>query len=178
MKILSLHAHCVMLQPCYVSNAIAVGWSKDSPRDSSVGIATGYGLDGLGSVPGMARFFSSPWLWGPLSLLSNVCSGRFPRGLSGRGVKLTTHLHQLPRSRMVELYFHPPIRAGRRGFSSRHGKIVLFSMALGPTQPPIHCVQWAISPGVKRPGREADHSPPSIAEGKNGGAILPPSHTS
>jgi hypothetical protein len=49
-------------------------------------------------------------------------------------------------------------------------KISLFTtvsrMALGPTQPPI---QWA--PGdpslrVKRPGREADYSPPSSAEVK------------
>jgi hypothetical protein len=32
---------------------------------------------------------------------------------------------------------------------------------------------WVISPGVKRQGREADHSPPSSTEGKNVGAILP-----
>jgi hypothetical protein len=30
----------------------------------------------------------------------------------------------------------------------------------------------ALPPGVKRLGREADHSPPPIAEVKNGGAIL------
>jgi hypothetical protein len=30
-----------------------------------------------------------------------------------------------------------------------------------------------LSPGVKRPGREPHHSPPSIAEVKNGGAIHP-----
>jgi hypothetical protein len=29
----------------------------------------------------------------------------------------------------------------------------------------------ALPPGVKRPGREADHSPPSSAEFKSGGAI-------
>jgi hypothetical protein len=28
-------------------------------------------------------------------------------------------------------------------------------------------------PGVQRPGREADHSPPSSAEVKNGRAVLP-----
>jgi hypothetical protein len=45
-------------------------------RDSSVGIAPGYGLDGPGSIPGNARFSSSPqtsspdWLWGPRSFLS------------------------------------------------------------------------------------------------------------
>jgi hypothetical protein len=40
-------------------------------------------------------------------------------------------------------------------------------MALGPIQPPIQWVPEALSLGVKRPGREADHSPPSIAEVKN-----------
>jgi hypothetical protein len=40
-------------------------------------------------------------------------------------------------------------------------------VTLGPTQPPIQCVPRALSRGVKRPGREADHSPPSSAEVKN-----------
>jgi len=39
--------------------------------------------------------------------------------------------------------------------------------ALGPTQPPIQWVPGAFSLGVKRPGREADHSHPSSAEIKN-----------
>jgi len=38
--------------------------------------------------------------------------------------------------------------------------------ALGPTQPPIQCAPGALSLVVKRPGREADHSPPSSAEAK------------
>jgi hypothetical protein len=46
-------------------------------------------------------------------------------------------------------------------FESRWGKNFLFSMsprpALGPTQPPIQWVPVAISPGVKRPGRETDY---------------------
>jgi hypothetical protein len=49
-------------------------------------------------------------------------------------------------------------------------KNILFSMssslALGPTQPPIQYVPWTISPGLKRPEREADHSPPSSADVK------------
>jgi hypothetical protein len=36
----------------------------------------------------------------------------------------------------------------------------------GPTQPPIQCVPGALSPGVKRPGREVDHTPPTSAEVK------------
>jgi hypothetical protein len=38
--------------------------------------------------------------------------------------------------------------------------------ALGPTQPPIEWVPEALSLGVKRPGREADHSPPCSAKVK------------
>jgi hypothetical protein len=50
--------------------------------------------------------------------------------------------------------------------------------ALGPTQPPIQWVPGAASSGVKRQGREADHSPPCSAEVKNGGAIHPLPHMS
>jgi hypothetical protein len=70
-----------------------------SDRDSSVGIATGYGLNDRGfgfRVPLGSRIFSSP---------------RRPKRLCGppiqwvpavkrpRGVKLTTHLQLVPRSR-------------------------------------------------------------------------------
>jgi hypothetical protein len=39
--------------------------------------------------------------------------------------------------------------------------------ALGPTQPPIQWVPGALSLGIERAGREADHSPPSSADVKN-----------
>jgi hypothetical protein len=57
-------------------------------------------------------------------------------------------------------------------FDSRRGLgIFLFTTAsrtaLGPTQPPIQWIPGALSLGIKRPGREADHSPPSSAEVKN-----------
>jgi hypothetical protein len=74
-------------------------------RDSSVGIATDYGLDGRGSIP---------------------CSGkRF-------------------------IYY---VTASRP--------------ALRPNQPPIQWVLGSLSAGIKRQGREADHSSPSIADVKN-----------
>jgi hypothetical protein len=75
------------------------------------------------------------------------------------------------------------LRAERPGFNSRQGlEIFLFSIAsrpaLGPTQPLIECVPAAVSPGVERPGPEADYSPPSGAEVNNGAAIPPHPHTS
>jgi hypothetical protein len=54
--------------------------------------------------------------------------------------------------------------------SRRDLEIFIFTTAsrtaLGPTQPPRQWVTWALSLGVKRPGREADHSPSSSAEVK------------
>jgi hypothetical protein len=38
---------------------------------------------------------------------------------------------------------------------------------VGPTQPPIQGLTGALSLGVKRPGLQVDHSPPSSAEIKN-----------
>jgi hypothetical protein len=61
---------------------------------------------------------------------------------------------------------------GVLGFDSRQGLgIFLFTTvsrtALGPTHPPIQWVPGALSLRLKRPGREADHSPQSSAEIKN-----------
>jgi hypothetical protein len=39
--------------------------------------------------------------------------------------------------------------------------------ALGPAQIPVQWVPGTLSPGIKRPGREADHLPPASAEIKN-----------
>jgi hypothetical protein len=69
-------------------------------RDSSVGIALGYGLDGRGS---RVRFPAGGWE-----------------------------------------FFPSPPRPER---------------LWGPTQPPVQLVPWGLSLAVKRPGREAEHSP-------------------
>jgi hypothetical protein len=74
-----------------------------------VGIATGYGLEFPGSIPGMANFFSSP----------EISDG-----------------------------------------------------------PHVQWIPETISLGVKRPGHEANYSPPSSAEVKNSGAIPPLPHMS
>jgi hypothetical protein len=55
-------------------------------------------------------------------------------------------------------------------FESQYGQNFLFSTAsrpaLGPTQPPIQWVPGTLYPGVKQPGREADHSTPVSVEVK------------
>jgi hypothetical protein len=61
---------------------------------------------------------------------------------------------------------------GVLGVDSRRGPgVFLFTtasrMALEPTQPPIKWVLGTLSLGVKRPEREADHSPPSSFEVRN-----------
>jgi hypothetical protein len=80
----------------------------DRNRDSSVGIATSYGLDGrwVGvRVPVETSIFYFPIrpdrFWGPPSLLSNGY-----RGYLSAGVKMTTQLHLVPRSRKYG-YIHP-----------------------------------------------------------------------
>jgi hypothetical protein len=67
--------------------------------------------------------------------------------------------------------FHSP--AGTRDISSS----IKSGTALGSTQPPVKWVLGAVSPGVKWKSCEADYSPPSRAEVKNGGAIFSHPHT-
>jgi hypothetical protein len=61
-------------------------------------------------------------------------------------------------------------------------KILLFSVnsrpAVGPTQSIIQKVPGALSPGLKRAGRETEHSPLSSVEIKKGGAMPPLPHMS
>jgi hypothetical protein len=72
------------------------------------------------------------------------------------------------------------LRVWQPEFDSWQGQSFLFSiasrLALGPTQSPIQCIPVALSPGVKRLKREADHSFSSSTEVKNGGAIPPLPH--
>jgi hypothetical protein len=49
--------------------------------------------------------------------------------------------------------------------TSAQGQLYLY-LYLGSTQPPIQWVPGALSLGIKRPRREADHSSPSSAEVK------------
>jgi hypothetical protein len=42
-----------------------------------------------------------------------------------------------------------------------------YRLTLGPTQPPVQWIPRFLTPGLKLPGRETDHSPQSSAEVKN-----------
>jgi hypothetical protein len=137
-------------------------------------------------------FFSLPtlcpvWLWGLFSHLFHwyrhlcpqvkhpeheaehcrLCSVRFK---NTRNFISTPHMSYEPgwRSRYSDW-----LRAGRpRGWSSSPCRVknFLFSTssrpALGSAQPRIQWVPGALSPGLKRPVREADHSPPDSAKVK------------
>jgi hypothetical protein len=67
---------------------------------------------GFNSRQGQEIFFystASRLAQDPTQLLIQWVPGLFPRGWSRQGVKLTTHLHLVLRSRMVELYLQSPI---------------------------------------------------------------------
>jgi hypothetical protein len=78
---------------------------------------------------------------------------------------LQTRWHLVATSLRVKIIL-TPLGSVRRGMG-----IFLFTTAsrtaLEPTQTPIQWVPGALTLGVKRPGREADHSPASSAEVKN-----------
>jgi hypothetical protein len=68
------------------------------------------------------------------------------------------------------------VQAGWPEFGPRQGQEILVFSTTSRPQPTL---QWVpgLFPGVKRPGNEADHPPPSSAEVKNGRAIPPLPHT-
>jgi hypothetical protein len=74
-----------------------------------------------------------------------VTGERFPQDYSGRGVKLTTHLHPVPRSRMVDIYFHSPIYIHGVLFKHRDNFTFIFihsSMAVQPFVGPRPLLQF------------------------------------
>jgi hypothetical protein len=84
-----------------------------APRIAPLIGATSYGLDGGGSIPGKNKGFLSSAHYPdqircPLTSIQWV-SWAPSLDESGRGVKLTTRLQLMPRSRMVKLFFHSPV---------------------------------------------------------------------
>jgi hypothetical protein len=60
------------------------------------------------------------------------------------------------------------IPEGKNSVYDRYIYIYIYveNMVLGPIQRPIQWVPWVLSPGVKRPVREANLSPPTNVEVK------------
>jgi hypothetical protein len=77
-----------------------------------------------------------------------------------KGLRWTYYAYNVE-DRMIGVQFP----AGAVNFSLRHR--VKTGSGTHPASCPV-CVPGALSLGVKRPGREADHSPPSSAEVKEG----------
>jgi hypothetical protein len=79
-------------------------------QDSSVGIVTGYGLDGQDLIPSRGTFFLFSIASRPALGLTQPPIQWVPRtispGKSDLGVKLTTHPHLVLRARIVKLYLH------------------------------------------------------------------------
>jgi hypothetical protein len=100
------------------------------------------------------------WVVAPCSLVEFYQRFRGPCCLHHQGDEYS-HLRNFNFVEPGQLSQHRDcLRGGRSGFVSRP--------TLGLTQPPIQWVPGVLFPGVKRTGREADHSPPSNAEMKKG----------
>jgi hypothetical protein len=72
---------------------------------------TDEGLDDRISIPGRGKafffyFIASRLALGPTQAPIQRVQGMISSGLSGWVVKLTTYLHLVPRSKIVELYLH------------------------------------------------------------------------
>jgi hypothetical protein len=97
---------CLSLPPVLSALKCSVGGPG-----SAVGIATGYGLDGLGIESWWGVRFSAPVQTGPGAHPASCTmgTGSFPGVESGRGVTLTPHLLLVSRSKnRVELYLFSP----------------------------------------------------------------------
>jgi hypothetical protein len=104
-------SRCLLYESAHKLIFLVVLFVTES-RDSSVGIATGYGLDDRGfgvGVPVWTRIFTPPfrpdWLWSPSSLLSNRHRGPFPWGVKW---PLTSNKPQGQEN--MGVYIHSPIR--------------------------------------------------------------------
>jgi hypothetical protein len=71
----------------------------------------------------------------------------------------------------------PRVRSSSTGKDKNFLFSTLSRPVLGSAQPPIQRVPGALSPGVKRPGRESDYSPPTSADIRKMWIYTSPPHT-
>jgi hypothetical protein len=95
----SLHMRS-LVQNIFPTELLQITLTTSNNKNSSVGIATRYGLEGPGIESRWVDIFrtSPDWLRGPPSLLYNTYRV-FPGDKGGRGVMLTTHPLLVPRLR-------------------------------------------------------------------------------
>jgi hypothetical protein len=106
--------HYDKVQSCRMIELFSVVFCVVSGPGSSVGIATGYGLDGPGSNPG-GETLSTPVQNGPGAhpVSCTMGTGSFPGVKSGRGVTLTPHPFLVPWSRKSRVIPQLPLWAVR-----------------------------------------------------------------
>jgi hypothetical protein len=92
--------------------------------DSSVGIATGNGLDGQGSFPGRDKIFLFSAASYPMG------TGEFSPGVKRSGREADTHLHLVKRSRMAEPYPHSPTASWHSASLIKHRDFASFPVHL------------------------------------------------
>jgi hypothetical protein len=81
---------------------------SETLKEAAVGIATGYGFDSRQCKIFLFSTESIPPLGAHPASYPMGTASFFPGGKVTGGVKLTTHLHVVPRPRKVELYLHTP----------------------------------------------------------------------
>jgi hypothetical protein len=109
--------------------------------------------------------------WDVLECLGTFITSRFSKqemDIPSREVMVSPQVAEIGSSTSQNRVLCGLLRTGRpRSRNSSRGRVknFLFSTssrpALGSAQPPIQWVMGALVPGVKRQGREADHSPSS-----------------
>jgi hypothetical protein len=68
------------------------------------------------------------------------------------------------------------VRGSILGKDKRFSLLQTVHIGSAPLHPPVHWAPGCLSSGAKRPGREANQSPTSGSEVKNGGGIPPLPH--
>jgi hypothetical protein len=108
-------------------------------RDSSVGIATGYGLDGNG-FDSRHEYHRRAWLWRPPGLISSTY----------RHVKLTIHNHLVPSTEMEETYLHASYVSIVRCLIKHRDKITFhFHVEIYAHTSMVYEELWNLSVGLK-----------------------------
>jgi hypothetical protein len=114
-----------------------------------------------------SEYFSSPpcpdCLWGPPSHLFKSCQVLFPWEQSGRDVKLTTHLHIVPRSRLHGTIPPFPNTPSGRGAKLKHRDVFTFNF-IPRFHKTYHLCRYRVNALGSIPGKKWDFFPPRFPD--------------